>query len=147
MYIFLKLWASLISNMYSDFSYLASTQSYSPSKWVHFACFCLFLTIFSLLWRAITFDRRKIWKIWIHIWNQRGSKFQKNIIWNILSKKKKSSFSSSSFFIFIFKLFERFFSLNSSSQNYLFNEVLLLIIYFYLQEQLTKMCRLPELLE
>ena len=85
-YIFLKLWTSLISNMYSDFSYLASIQSYSPSKWVYFACFCPFLTIFSQLWGAITFDRSKIWKIWRHIWNQRSSKFQKNIIWNVLAK-------------------------------------------------------------
>ena len=37
--------------------------------------------------------------------------------------------------------------LNSSPLNYLFNEVLLLIISFYLQEELTKMCGLPELLE
>ena len=34
--------------------------------------FCLFLPVldnFCLLWRAVTFDRRKIWKTWIHIWN------------------------------------------------------------------------------
>ena len=37
----------------------------SPSKWVYFACFCPFLPIFSLLWRAVTFDRSKIWKFWI----------------------------------------------------------------------------------
>ena len=73
-YTFLKLWTSLISNMYSDFSYLFSIKSYSPSKWVHFACFCPFLTIFSLLWRAVIFDRSKIWKIRKHIWNQRSSK-------------------------------------------------------------------------
>ena len=36
-----------------------------------------------------------------------------------------------------------FISFNSSTQNYLFNEVLLLIISFYLQEQLTKMYGLP----
>ena len=31
-HIFLKLWTSLISNMYSDFSYLASIKSYIPPK-------------------------------------------------------------------------------------------------------------------
>ena len=31
-YIFLKLWTSLISNMHSDFSYLSSIKSYSPPK-------------------------------------------------------------------------------------------------------------------
>ena len=46
-YIFLKLWTSLISNMYSNFSYIASIKSYSPSKWVHFACFCPFLPILA----------------------------------------------------------------------------------------------------
>ena len=40
-----------------------------------------------------------------------------------------------------------FISLYSSAQNYLFNEVLLSIISFFLQEELTKMCGLPELLE
>ena len=78
-YTFLKLWTSLISDMYSDFSYVFSIKGYSLSKWVHFACFCPFLTIFSLLWRAVIFDRSKIWKIRKHIWNQRSSKFQKNI--------------------------------------------------------------------
>ena len=84
-YIFLKLWTSLISNMYSDFSYISSIKSYSPSKWVHFACFCPFLPIFSRLWKTITLDGSKIWKIWIHIWNQRSSMFQKNIHSNILN--------------------------------------------------------------
>ena len=64
-YIFL--WTSLSSNRYSDFSHLSSIKSYSPSKWVHFACFCPFLTIFSLLLRAITFDQSKIWKFWGHL--------------------------------------------------------------------------------
>ena len=48
------------------------------------------------------------------------------------------SFSNSS------KIFK---SLSSSTQNYLFNKVLLLIISFFLKEELTKMCGLPELLE
>ena len=34
------------------------------------------------------------------------------------------------FFIFVFEFFENFKALNSSTQNYLFNEVLLLIIFF-----------------
>ena len=45
-----------------------------------------------------------------------------------------SSFSNS------LKIFK---ALDSSTQNYLFNEVLLLIISVFLQEQLTKMCGLP----
>ena len=56
-YSFLKLWTSLISNMISDFSYLASIKSYSPTKWVHFACFCPFLGILSLLWIGILYNR------------------------------------------------------------------------------------------
>ena len=109
--------------MYSDFTHLSSIKSYSPSKLVHFACFSPFL--FSLLWRAVTFDRSKIWKIWKHIWNQRGLKFQKNIIWNILSKKKKSSFYHLHFSSSFSSYLKKFYSLNSSTQNYLFNEVLL----------------------
>ena len=46
---------------------------------------------------------------------------------------------SSSFSNFL-KIFIAF---NSSTQNYLFNEVFLLIISFHLQEQLTKMYELP----
>ena len=57
--IFLILWTSPISNMFSHFSYIASIKSYSPSKWVYFTCFCPFLPIFSLLWKAVTLDRRK----------------------------------------------------------------------------------------
>ena len=40
----------LKTHIIPDYSYLASIQSYSPSKWVYFACFCPFLSIFSLLW-------------------------------------------------------------------------------------------------
>ena len=125
--------------MYSDLSYLSSIKSYSPSKWVHFACFCLFLTIFSLLWKDVSFDESKILKICIciQIWNQQGSQFQKNIIWNILIKKKNLHFFIHSYYL------KKFYSLYSSSQNYLSNEVLLLIKSFYLEEQLIKMYGLP----
>ena len=34
--------------------------------------FCLFLPIFVLLWKAVTFDGSEIWKIWIQIWSQRS---------------------------------------------------------------------------
>ena len=52
------------------------------------------------------------------------------------------------FFIFHFQTLQKNFTTSySSTRNYLFNEVLLLIICFLLEEELPKMCELPELLE
>ena len=69
-------WTFLIWNMFSDFSYLFSIKS--PPKRYPLLPFCPFLTIFSLLCRAVTFDQRKLWKIW-------SSKLLKNKNRNILA--------------------------------------------------------------
>ena len=77
--------------------------------------------------------------------NLKSAKFKvsEKYILKYFGQAEKIFIFSSSFFIFIFELFEKFYSLNSSTQDYLSNEVLLLIISFYLQEQLTKMYELP----
>ena len=61
-----------------------------------------FLAVLTSLWRAVTFDPRKIWKIWAQIWNQRSSNILKSVNSKFLTQAKKSSFfplhvSSSSF--------------------------------------------------
>ena len=95
------------------------------------------------LWRAVTFDRWNIWKIWIHIWNQRFSKFQKNIYRKIWSSRKNLHFFHLHFSFSFSNVLKISKALFSSTQNHLFNEILLLIIRFFLQEQLTKMYGLP----
>ena len=114
-------------------------KSYSPSKLVHFACFFLFLTIFSLLWRALTFGSKQDMKsLETYL---KSARFKVSEKYNLKYFEQEQKIFI--FFIFIIELFENLYSLNSSSQNYLFNEISLLIISFYLQEQLTKMCGLP----
>ena len=91
--------------------------------------FCLFLPIFDHFKPTLEFKDSEKYKL------------------KYFSQVEKIFIFSSSFFIFTFDLFKKFTALYSSTQNYLFNEVLLLIICFFLQEELTKMCGLPELLE
>ena len=76
-------------------------------------------------WRLLSFDPRKIWKIWAQIWNQRSSSILKSINSIFLAQPKKSSFFSSSFFIFIFQFSKNILSIKifCYCKNYLSNGV------------------------
>ena len=67
----------------------------------------------DLILRAVTFDPRKIWKIWMHIWNQRGSNIlncqfiifqpvEKNLHFFVLHFSSSFSIFSKKFFILNF---------------------------------------------
>ena len=99
-----------------------------------------FLPIFSLLWRqGYNFWSKQDMKNLKTYLKSAKLKVSEKYNLEYLGQVENSSFFSSSFS----NSLKFFIAFNYSTQNYPFNEVLLLILYFYLQEQLTKMYGLP----
>ena len=75
------------------------------------------------LCRAVTFDPRKIWKIWKQIWNQRSSNILKSINSVFLAEPKKSLIFCLHFSSSFFNFQKDINQLKYSAKNYLFNGV------------------------
>ena len=116
-FVFMKVWSSVISNMHSDFSYLSWIKSYSAPKQVKNGFKKSKMGKMDPIRRTVTYDLKMIW--------HEKSECIFEIDVQTCRKTKFLSFSSS------FSIIWKVLALNSSAQNYIFNDRYYFCLYLF----------------